>query len=198
MATLDQNCRLAVDVGGTFTDLVLVSGGRVEVKKVLSTPPNFNIGIVAGIRALTTESGLSLSDVRSITHATTVGSNTVATLNGPITGLLTTKGFGDILEIARMSLPVQNDLRWHKRTSLAERWLVREVDERVSHDGCVVKKLDRQEAKDAVHSLVAEEGVTSLAVSLINSYANDVHEREIKVIATEFFPSLRVSLSSEV
>ena len=111
-------------------------------------------------------------------HATTVGGNTVATGTGALTGLLTTKGFGDLLDIGRLSLPVQNDLNWKKREPLVARRLRKELDERIGAKGEIVKALDVDEARRATEELVAE-GVESLAVSLINAYVNPVHERQL-------------------
>ena len=193
----DTRVAVAVDVGGTFTDLVMVYDDQVRVKKVLSTPPDFSQAVLAGLEELLRESGIGGDRITSVVHATTVGSNTVATGTGARTGLLTTKGFGDLLDIGRLSLPVQNDLTWKKREPLVSRWRRRELNERIDAEGEVVKALDEGEASRAIEELVAE-GVESLAVSLINAYANPVHERQLGTILRARFSALSVSLSCEM
>ena len=192
-----KDIRVAVDVGGTFTDLVMLYDDQVRVKKVLSTPPDFSRGVLGGLRELIQENGIGGDGLTGVVHATTVGSNTVATGTGALTGLLTTKGFGDLMDIGRLSLPVQNDLNWKKRVPLVERWLRKELDERIGARGEIVKALDVDEARQATEELVAE-GIESLAVSCINAYANPVHEQQVQAMLKEHFPQLYVSLSSEV
>ena len=190
-------CSLAVDVGGTFTDLVMIWGNQVMVKKVLSTPPDFSEGMISALNTLLAEHGLRGEQVTTFVHATTVGTNAVATSSGALTGLLTTKGFGDILEIGRMSLPIQNDLTWKKRKPLVERWLVKEIDERIGTDGQVIRPLDLEAAMESIEQLMAQE-VQSIAVSFINSYANPIHEHQVKDMLRREFPHLNVSISFEV
>ena len=192
-----RDVRVAVDVGGTFTDLVMMSGDQIRVKKVLSTPPDFSQGVLGGLEELIRENGIDGEGVTSVVHATTVGTNTVATGTGALTGLLTTKGFGDLLDIGRLSLPVQNDLKWKKREPLVARWLCKELDERIGAKGEIVRALDVDEARRATEELVAE-GVESLAVSCINAYVNPVHEQQLRAMLKEHFPQLYVSLSSDV
>ena len=192
-----KDVRVAVDVGGTFTDLVMLFDDQVRVKKVLSTPPDFSQGVLDGLKELIQENGIGGDGLTGVVHATTVGSNTVATGSGPRTGLLTTKGFGDLMDIGRLSIPVQNDLKWRKREPLVERWLRKELNERIGAKGEIVKALDIDEARRAMEELVAQ-GVESLAVSLINAYANPTHEQQLRAMLEEHFPQLYVSLSSEV
>lgn len=191
------DARIAVDVGGTFTDLVLIHDDIVSIKKVLSTPHDFSRAILDGIRVLLDEAGLACDGLSGIVHATTIGSNTVATGTGARTGLLTTKGFGDLLDIGRMSLPVQNDLTWKKRKPLVERWLRKELDERVGARGEIVRPLDLEQARQATEDLVAA-GIESIAVSLVNAYAAPVHEQLLRKMLTDSFPQLYVSVSSDV
>jgi len=142
-----MSARIAVDIGGTFTDIICCpEGGPPLTRKVLSTPENFARSVVDALRTLVGQAGLEAEEVRTFVHATTVATNAVLERRGPRTGLLTTRGFRDVLEIGRLRLPVLYDLTWQKPPSLVPRRYVRELAERVDAEGSVVQALDPERA----------------------------------------------------
>jgi N-methylhydantoinase A len=187
--------RLGIDIGGTFTDLVLVeSDGTILTHKVLSTPNDFGQAIVSGVREL-----LGRADARigEVVHGTTICSNAILEGKGACTGLITTRGFRDALEIGRMRYPRLYDLTWSKPPPLVARRRRREVVERLDRDGEVVQPLDEASVVEAVQALLSEH-VESLAVCLLHSYLDGSHERRVREIAEHMAPELPISLSSEV
>jgi N-methylhydantoinase A len=187
--------RLGIDIGGTFTDLVLVgSDGSVLTHKVLSTPDDFGNAIISGVRDLLDQVEAAIAEV---VHGTTICSNTILEGKGARTGLITTRGFRDALEIGRMRYPRLYDLTWSKPAPLVPRRRRREVIERLDRDGAVVEPLDEASVVAAVRALLAD-GIESLAVCLLHSYAYDHHERRVREIAEHLAPEVPISLSSEV
>ena len=190
--------RVGVDIGGTFTDIVfLAADGRLHTKKVSSTVEDYARGIVQGLREVFQEAGLGGADLAEVLHGTTVASNAILEQRGARTGLITTRGFRDVLEIRRLRMPRLYDLAWEKPPTLVERRLRVEVDERIDARGEVVKPLDPVEVERALDRLLAE-GIEVLAVCLINAYANPVHEARIKAIVERRAPALPACLSAEV
>jgi N-methylhydantoinase A len=190
--------RVGVDIGGTFTDIVLLDdGGRIHTKKVSSSVDDYARAIVDGLREVFGETGLAGGDLGEVLHGTTVASNAVLEQKGARTGLITTKGFRDVLEIRRIRMPRLYDLTWEKPATLVERYLRLEVDERVDAQGRVEKPLDPAEVERVLDRLLAEK-VEALAVCLLNSYANPLHEMVIAEIVRRLAPDLTVSVSAEV
>jgi len=190
--------RLGVDVGGTFTDLVLVDAtGAARTRKLLSTTGNYADAIIAGARALLLDAGAPSADVREIIHGTTVATNAILERRGARTGLITTEGFRDLLEIGRLRLARLYDLNFERPAPLVPRRWRREVHERMNHRGEVVTPLDRESVVEAVDRLLAE-GVESIAVCLLHAWANGEHERAIGAIVRERAPGVGVTLSSEI
>jgi N-methylhydantoinase A len=190
--------RVGVDIGGTFTDIVLLGDdGRVLVGKVASTVDDYSRGIIAGLAELLARHGLRGEQLAEVVHGTTVAANAILERAGARTGLITTRGFRDILEIRRLRVPRLYDLTWEKPPPLVERALRVEVDERVSAWGEVRRPLDRASLAAAVERLLAE-GVEAVAVCLLNSYANPVHERAIADYLRRVAPALDLSISAEV
>jgi N-methylhydantoinase A len=190
--------RVGVDIGGTFTDIVFLGGdGRLHTRKVSSTVDDYARAIVEGVGEVFREAGLSGADVAEVLHGTTVASNAILERKGARTGLITTRGFRDVLEIRRIRMPRLYDLRWEKPAPLVERYLRLEVDERIDARGEVQRPLDEGDVERALDRLLAER-VEVLAVCLINAYANPVHEERIKAIAARRAPGLPVCLSGEV
>src|SRR5215831_584766 len=181
--TMDpQRFRVAVDIGGTFTDIVFLDAdGRRHTKKVSSSVDDYARAIVDGLREVFDETRLTGRDVIEVLHGTTVASNAILELNGARTGLITTRGFRDVLEIRRLRMPRLYDLTWEKPAPLVERYLRREVTERIDAQGRVETPLDLAEVEGALARL-RQEGIEALAVCLINSWANPVHEERIKSI----------------
>jgi N-methylhydantoinase A len=190
--------RVGVDIGGTFTDIVLLDpDGRIHTKKISSSVDDYARAIVDGLGEVFAETGLGGPDLAEVLHGTTVASNAILELRGARTGLITTKGFRDVLEIRRLRMPRLYDLAWQKPVPLVERYLRLEVDERVDTRGRVLRALDPAEAERAVAQLLGE-GVEALAVCLLNCFANPAHEQAIKAVARRLAPDLPVCLSSEV
>ena len=193
-----MNYRVGVDIGGTFTDIVFLSAdGRLHLKKVSSSSDNYARAIADGLSAVFAETGLRGGDVGEVSHGTTVASNAILEGRGARTGLITTKGFRDVLEIRRLRMPRLYDIAWEKPPPLVERYLRLEVAERTSARGEIHTALDPADVEQALDRL-AGEGIEALAVSLINSYANPAHETRIKEIVERRLPGLPVCISSEV
>src|ERR1041385_1843858 len=190
--------RVGVDIGGTFTDIVLLgSDGSVHVKKIASSVGNYAQAIVDGLAEVFRESVLSGSAVEEIRHGTTVASNAILEHKGARVGLITTKGFRDVLEIRTLRMPKLYDLAWTKPAPLVERYLRKVVDERINHRGDGERPLDVADAERAVDALLAEK-VEAIAVCLINSFANPAHELILKEIIARKAPRLPLSISFEV
>ncbi len=193
--------RLGVDVGGTFTDVLLVEegSGRTWRAKTASTPADQSVGVLTGIAKACTEAGIDLSEVGSVLHGTTVATNAILEGKGATVGLVTTRGFRQVLQIARSFVPggLAGWIIWPKPEPLAALENTVEVDERIASDGSVVRELDEDDVRAKLESL-AGSGVQALAVSLINSFADPAHERRIAAIAAEVLPGVPVSLSSDV
>ena len=191
--------RVGVDVGGTFTDVVLLGDdGRLVARKVSSTPEDYSRGIAEGVAAALADCGAAPGDVTSVVHATTVATNTILEQKGARTGLITTRGFRDVLEMRRLRIPVMYDLQYEKPAPLVPRRLRREVDERLGPDGTVRRELDAASLDAAVAEL-RREGVEAAAVSLLHAYANPAHERRVADRLRESFPiGLYVTCSSAI
>ena len=190
--------RVGVDIGGTFTDIVLLdAAGRIHTRKVSSSVDDYARAIVEGLDEVFRETGLAGRDFAEVLHGTTVASNAILELKGARTGLITTKGFRDVLEIRRIRMPKLYDLSWEKPVTLVERYLRREVTERVDAHGRIETALDPAEVERVLEALLAEK-VDALAVCLINSYANPAHEALIADIVRKKAPDLTLSVSAEV
>lgn len=195
-----MSLRIGVDTGGTFTDVCAFdeSDGRVHVRKVSSTPDDPGRAIVQGVGALLEQiGGREIGDVSYFAHGTTVGTNALLTGRGVTTGLITTKGFRDLLELGRGRRPDMYDPQADKPEPFVARRHRMEVTERVRHTGAVETPLDEGEVREAVRFL-RDEGVDSIAVCLLYSYLFADHERRIGEIIREEHPEAYVSLSSEV
>ena len=191
--------RVGVDVGGTFTDVVLLGDdGRMVARKVSSTPEDYSRGIAEGVGAALADCGAVPGDVIAVVHATTVATNTILEQKGARTGLITTRGFRDVLEMRRLRIPVMYDLQYEKPPPLVPRRLRREVDERLGPDGTVRRELDPA-SLDAAIAELRREGVESAAVSLLHAYANPAHERQVAARLREAFPhGFHVTCSSDI
>ena len=190
--------RVGVDIGGTFTDIVFLNDrGALHTKKVSSSVDNYARAIVEGIAEVFREQGLDAAAVDEVLHATTVASNAILEQKGARTGLITTRGFRDILELRRLRMPRLYDLKWEKPPTLVDRYLRLEVNERLDETGAVLEPLDPKEVEAVLDQLLAE-GIGALAVCLLHSYVNPVHERQILEIARRKAPELLVCISSDV
>lgn len=193
-----RSARIGVDIGGTFTDLVMIEGdGRLHHAKVSSTPSAPEEAVVTGISTLIAEAGIRPGDVREIVHGTTVGSNTLLQKVGVRAGLITTRGFRDVLEIGRLRTPNMFDLQWEKPEPLVPRRYRLEVEERIAADGSVIVPLSEEDVLAAAARLV-EAGVESVAICFINSYRNPAHELRAEELIRARFPQLQVTTSVSV
>jgi N-methylhydantoinase A len=190
--------RVGVDIGGTFTDIVVLgSDGSIHTKKVSSSADDYARALVEGLDEALREAGLAGGQIEEIRHGTTVASNAILEHKGAKVGLITTQGFRDVLEIRTLRAPRLYDLAWQKPPPLIERYLRKTVDERIDHAGAVERLLDPKDAERAVDALLAE-GVEAIAVCLINSFVNPAHELKIKQIIERKAPRLPLSVSCEV
>jgi len=193
--------RLGVDVGGTFTDLLLVNEttGQTWKAKVSSTPHDQSEGVLRGIERVCGLAAISAEEIDHVMHGTTVATNTVLTGTGARVGLVTTKGYRQVLQIARSYVPggLGGWVIYNKSLPMAPLALTIEADERVGSKGDVVTPLHEAKLREELRALGAK-NIEALTVSLINAFANDRHERRIKEIAQEILPGIPVSLSSEV
>ena len=193
--------RLGVDVGGTFTDVLLVDedSGDTWRAKTASTPADKAIGVLHGIEKVCADARVAMSEVAQVLHGTTVATNAILEGKGATVGLVTTRGFRQVLQIARSFVPggLAGWIIWPKPEPLADLEDTVEVDERIASDGSVVRPLDEDDVRRQLQKL-AGRGVQALAVSLINSFADPAHEKRIAAIAAEVLPGVPVSLSSDV
>jgi len=190
--------RIGCDIGGTFTDVVAeLPDGTLYINKTSTTPDDPGRAVVDAIREVLQATGVAPSAVTEIVHGTTTASNTILQKVGARTGVLTTRGFRDVLEIGRIRTPTMFDLSWSKPEPLSPRRYRCEVDERIAADGSVVRALDPQQLREVAAFFVAE-GVQAVAICFLNSYANPVHELAAKLILEAEFPQLLVTASCEV
>lgn len=189
---------IGVDIGGTFTDAVLIEAdGTVHIAKGLSTPEAFERGILRILQTLLEQIKLPAENCNALVHGTTVATNAIIERKGALTGLITTKGFRDVLELRRIRVPRLYDLTWEKPLPLVERYLREEVVERIAHDGSIHTALDPESVRQALARL-RHWNVTSIAVCLINAYANPAHEETVRSLLREEAPEIDVSISSEI
>ena len=192
--------RVGIDVGGTFTDLMLVDDGAITVHKVPSTPGDPSVATMQGLRELCELVGREVADVEQLLHGTTVATNIVLERTGSRTGMITTRGFRDLIYIGRHRRPktfsIYQDLPW-REPSLVERRLRIPVSERIVPPGVVHTPLDEAEVRAAVARLRAE-NVDAVAVCFLFSFLNPAHEQRVKEILAEEMPDTHVSISHEV
>jgi N-methylhydantoinase A len=193
--------RLGVDVGGTFTDILLIDekSGRTHRAKTASTPEDQSVGVLRGIERVCEAAGVTMGEIAEVLHGTTVATNAILEGKGARVGLVTTEGFRQVLQIARSFVPggLAGWIIWPKPEPLAALEDTVEVRGRVGSDGGVVTELDEDDVRSKLR-ILKEQGVEALSVSLINSYANPAHEQRVGEIAAEELPGVPVSLSSAV
>lgn len=193
--------RLGVDVGGTFTDLLLIDerSGETYSAKVPSTPKDSSIGVLNGIAKICDQHGINPERIGHVMHGTTVATNTVLTSSGARVGLVTTKGYRQVLQIARSFVPggLGGWVIFNKRPLLAPLELTVEADERMDAKGVTVKALDEAKLRASL-TLLKAKNIEALTISLVNSYANGAHEIRVREIAAEVIPGVSISISSEV
>lgn len=190
---------LGVDVGGTFTDFVLLdeTSGRMSIGKVLTTPQDPSVAMIAGSEELLANASVPGKGLSRVVHGTTLVTNTIIERKGALTGLVTTMGYRDTLEIGRTLRYDLYDLAIEFPEPLVERHLRCEVEERIASDGTVLKPLDEAAFLRAVQSLL-DAGIEALAVVFLHSHRNPVHEQRAAQLLREHHPDLPASFSFEV
>jgi N-methylhydantoinase A len=191
--------RLGVDIGGTFTDVVLLGAdGSLTATKVLSTPADYAEGVLDGIVRLRRDTGIALDAIAGVVHASTVASNAVLERRGARVALVTTEGFRDVLEFRRLRIPVLYDLQYEKPEPLVPRALRFEVRERLGPRGEVWRELDEASVTEAVAELGAHD-IEAVAISLLHSYADDAHECRVEeLVRAGVGPDVFVTRSADI
>ena len=194
--------RLGVDVGGTFTDLLLINEdtGETHTAKVPSTPDDSSVGVLNGIACICDESGVNPVDVTRVMHGTTVATNAVLTGKGAKVGLVTTAGYEDTLQVARSFCPggLGGWVSFVKKPLLAPLELTIGAEERIGADGEVVSCLNEYQLRKDLKTLHATGEVEALTICFINAYINGAHEKRASEIAAEIFTDTPISISSDV
>jgi len=192
--------RLGVDIGGTFTDFALVADdtGALSIHKQLTTPHDPSESVLTGLAELLDRTGVPITDVAAVSHGTTLVTNAVIERRGAVTGMLVTKGFRDVLDIAMERRYDLFDLRIEFAEPVVPRALRAEIDERVMFDGVTGKPLNEAEVESAVSHLVETHAIEALAICFLHSYADSSHEERAREIVAKRFPDLLVTTSSEV
>ncbi|WP_373895766.1 hydantoinase/oxoprolinase family protein [Virgibacillus sp. CBA3643] len=186
--------RVATDIGGTFTDLLFVDKqGNIGFDKTHSTPPDFEKGVIDVID----KARIDYESIDMFIHGSTVVINTLTERKGAKVGLITTKGTRDVLEIARGNRPDLYNFKYEKPKPFVERYLRKEVDERLNYKGEVISPLNKSDIIEII-DYFKKENVEAIAVSLLHSYKNPVHEQEIVKIVQDAWPGIKISSSHEI
>lgn len=185
--------RIAIDVGGTFTDVVTLDGGELGVGKVATTPDDPARGVLNAFEA----SGLEPVDVAGFVHGTTLGLNALLTRTGAPTGIITTTGFRDVYLLGRTDRTPMYDITHRRPPALVERAHILEVDERLDYTGAVLTEFDEGSARAAARRAV-ELGLEAVAVCFLHSYVNPEHEQRMAAILAEEAPDVEVTVSSDL
>ena len=191
------SARLAVDIGGTFTDLALEHGGKRTTVKVLTTPSAPEQGVMAGVQAVLQAAGVAPADIAIVIHGTTLATNAIIERKGAKTALVTTQGFRDVLAMRNESRYDQYDLNIVLPEPLVPRHLRLPVPERLDNEGKVLLALD-EGAVRALVTLLRREGVEAIAVGLLHSFVNPAHERRVRDILAAELGEIPISLSSDI
>ena len=190
--------RLGVDIGGTFTDIVLLGpDGALWSKKILSTPDDYSRAIEDGIGALLDQSAIAAGDISEFAHGTTVATNAIIERQGVRLALITTKGFRDVLELGRFRAPRLYDLDFRKPEPLVERRMRFEVAERIGAEGEVLAAVDPEET-DRIAERLIEEEIRAVAVCFINAYVNPENEEAAARHLARRLPGVSISTSSQL
>ncbi len=193
--------RLGIDVGGTFTDFLLFNEatGELTMEKTPSTPSDQSVGIMNGISKIVRAAGIDPGEIKLILHGTTVATNAVLEEKGALVGLITTKGFEQILHVARSQTPgpLAGWIIMRKPDPLAPLYLTRGVSARMSAKGIELTPIDEEEVRRYTKEL-KDAGIEALTVCLINSFANPSHERQIRDIVQQMYPDLPVTISTDI
>ncbi len=197
----EASVRVAVDVGGTFTDVMLtdLAGGRIAVAKVLTTPEDRGVGVLAGIHVAFDANQLDIKTAREVVHGSTTGTNALIERTGATVGFLTTEGFRDILEIGRVQRPTEGlyDISVDRPPPLVPRHRCLAVRERITAEISILEPLDENGVRAAA-ARFRELGVEAVAVCFLSSYLNPVHEQRAAEILAAELPDCSISISSQL
>jgi N-methylhydantoinase A len=198
-AHADAHARIGIDIGGTFTDLLLVDDatGDVTIVKTLTTPADPSTAVDTAVREALAASGTAAAAVGNVIHGTTLVTNAIIERKGAPTALITTCGFRDALEIRREHRYDMYDLSLEPPRDIVPRYLRFEITERMLSDGTVLRDLDEQEVDRLVAGIVSR-GITAIAVSLLHAYRNPIHERRVRDVIARVAPGVHTSLASDV
>jgi len=191
---------MGIDIGGTFTDLVIYDGiaKKVIIKKILSTPERPEVGVLAGCAEILDENNLEPMEINSVVHGTTVATNAILEKKGAKVGLITTRGFKDVLEIGRELRYDLYDLFIKLPEPLVSRYLRKEVAERTDRKGAILKELNKRELLQIVRGLTTQQGMESIAICFLHSYVNPFNEELAAKAISDKFKGLSLSISSKV
>jgi N-methylhydantoinase A len=190
--------RIGADIGGTFTDVIALGpGAEVVPMKVLSTPPDFENGVLTGVTTALSEADIEAGQVAALLHATTVATNAILEMDGARTALVTTAGFRDVLELGRLRRPFLYDLSWKKPTPLARRRYRYELNQRIDASGQVECPVEDHELV-ALAERVAADSIEAIAVCLINSHVRPEEERAVVRRLRELLPSAYITASVDI
>ncbi len=192
-----MSTKLSVDIGGTFTDVVLQHAGQLTATKVLTTYDDPANAVLEGTRDVLQKAGVTGAEVTLVLHGTTLATNALIERRGARTALLTTAGHRDVLEMALENRFEQYDVNIHRPQPLVPRYLRLPIDERIAADGEVLRELDEETVASAIEVLRAER-VESVAVGFLHGYANSDHEARVRSQLLTALPDLAVTLASEV
>ena len=195
---MSRYLKVAADIGGTFTDIALMlEDGSIATEKVASTPDDYSRGVAEGMSGLLASLGIAAGEVGEVLHGCTVATNTILEGLGARTGLITTRGFRDVLELRRIRIPRLYDPMYVKPEPLAPRQWRYEVAERIAADGSVVVPLDEADVAAAIERL-RREGIEAIAVCCLHSYVNPAHELRIGEMVRAALPNVFLTLSCEL
>ena len=189
--------RLAVDIGGTFTDVVLEHGGQQTTAKVLTTPSAPENGVMDGVNRALEESGVAASEIALLIHGTTLATNAIIERKGAKMALITSEGHRDAVEMALENRFEQYDINIDRPSPLAPRQLRWSVRERLNAQGEALLPLD-DASVEAILPLIEKHKIEAIAVGLLHAYANPAHELRVQEIIRQAYPELPISLSSDV
>src|SRR5690349_17019504 len=197
MRSRTSRTRLAVDIGGTFTDVVLALPDRTLATKLLTTHDSPDAAVITGVQSILQEAGIPASALDLVIHGTTLATNALIERKGARTALITTQGFRDSLEIAYEHRFEQYDLYMERPQPLVSRDLRLEVPERLAADGSTLLPLD-EAALFGLVPLLQERDIEAVAISFLHSYVNPAHEERAREVLASMFPHLAITISSEV
>ena len=189
--------QVGIDIGGTFTDIVISNNSNIRKIKVLSTPSDYSEGVLSALSDCMNKLKISPENISEIVHATTLATNAILEKRGANCALITTKGFRDVLDIGRLRIPKLYDPFYDKRELLIPRYKTLEINGRIGSKGEILEPVTKDSVKKIIDFLKLNK-IESVAICLINSYRNSFHEKEIAKEIRLKLPEIDFSISSEI